>query len=80
MLVQTPTRFPPNLALIVVSVLGLLLALVLGSLIGNNDSTKLFLIAGAAFGIFFVVQLHRYVWQMALFLIFCSFGFRPAGF
>lgn len=77
---DTAARLPPNLALVGLSFVGLLFAIVLGTLIGSDESKQLLGLVAAAFGILFVVKLHRYVWQMALFLIFLSFQYRPTNF
>jgi O-antigen ligase len=71
---------PANLALLGIAFLGLVLAVFIGSLIGNNEPRQLLLLVGVAFGILFVVRLYRYVWQLSLLLTFVSFVYRPTSF
>ena len=71
---------PANLALVGIAFLGLILAVLIGSLIGNNEPKQLLLFTGVAAGVLFVIRLYRYVWQMSLLLVFVSFSVRPTSF
>ncbi len=77
---QAPVRLPPNFALIVVASLGLLMAVLLGTLIGSNDPLPFLFVLGAGAVLLFVLKLNRYVWQTSLLLSFLAFGYRPFGF
>lgn len=77
---QPPVRLPANLALVGIACLGLLLAVVAGSLIGNNDPTQLLIPVAVALVVLFAAGLYRYVWHTSLFLVFFGFAYRPTGF
>ena len=77
---QPQSLFPANLFLIGATVLGLLLAIVLGAILGESQFTPLLLICLGIGGVLFAVSLYRYVWQMALFLLFFGFSYRPTSF
>ncbi len=63
---QATVRMPANLALVGIAFLGLVLAVVVGSFIGNNEPKQLLILAGITAGVLFVVKLYQYVWQMSL--------------
>jgi hypothetical protein len=61
-------------------VMGLVLAVFLGTVIGNSEVKPLLYIGSGVMAILFAVSLHRYVWQIALFLLYLGFSFRPTSF
>jgi hypothetical protein len=69
-----------NLLLVGALFLGLILAIVLGSTVGQSDFKPLMLTTCAAVAVLFAVHLYRYFWQMALFLCFFGFSYRPTSF
>ncbi|MDQ6623529.1 MAG: O-antigen ligase family protein [Verrucomicrobiota bacterium] len=72
--------FQANVVLVVAMVLGMLIALVLGMMVGESDVKPLLLIFLAVTGIAYAVWLHRYFWQLALFLLYFSFTYKPTSF
>lgn len=75
-----PVGYSMNFILIGALMLGLLLAMFLGTLIGQSESKVLLGISLGVLALLFAISLYRYVWQTALFLLFFGFGYRPTGF
>ncbi len=75
-----PTLTQANFLLLGALVFGLLLAVFLGFGLGESDYGPLLIICLASVAISFVVGLYKYVWQIALFLFFVSFTYRPTDF
>lgn len=73
---STPAIFQANFALVIVIVLGLLIAVFLGTVIGESDIKPLLYILLACVGLAFAVGLYRYVWQIGLFLFYFGFNYR----
>jgi hypothetical protein len=69
-----------NFMLVGALVMGMVLAVFLGTVIGNSEVKPLLYIGSGVMAILFAVSLHRYVWQIALFLLYLGFSFRPTSF
>jgi hypothetical protein len=81
---QSPAAAPvsvhANLILVGAVLLGLILAVFLGSSIGSSDMKPLMFITVAGVGLLYAVTLYRYVWHIALFLLYLGFSYRPTNF
>ncbi|MGI9089239.1 MAG: hypothetical protein ACR2HH_16110 [Chthoniobacterales bacterium] len=77
---QPPAIFQANLGLVAAIVIGLLLATVLGFTVGASEIIPIALMSASAVIVLFVAGLYRYIWQIALFLLFFFFSYRPTSF
>jgi hypothetical protein len=77
---NAPVAIQANLMLVGALVLGLILAVFLGSSIGSSEMRPLMLVGLVCLALLFAMTLHRYVWQIGLFLLYLGFSYRPTTF
>ncbi len=69
-----------NFAVIGALLIGLIGAVCLGTMIGKEETRPLLWILLVLIGIAYAIWLHRYVWQISLFLLYNGFVYRPTNF